>query len=108
MADLACPTQIFCSDQECFAANPANEEGATYVRDPLGAAPELYLGEGTWVPASRSEGQGSLVWTATSPEGDAVLLGVRREGGDYILTRRDPGAQGRVWIATGRCTDAAQ
>ena len=108
MADMACPTQLFCSDQACFAANPADDESAHYVRDPLGAAPELYLGDGIWVAATRAEGQGSLIWTATSPTGEAVFLGVRREGGDYIMTRREPGAQGRVWTATGRCTDTAE
>jgi hypothetical protein len=107
LADLACPMQLYCSDQECFAANPTDEEGATYVRDPLGAAPELYLGDGIWVAASRADGRGALTWTATSPTGEAVSLGLRREGGDYILTRREP-AGGRVWTATGRCTDIAQ
>lgn len=103
--DLKCPTEMFCSDDRCFAADPTDDEGAHYVRDADGAVPELYLGDGVWVSAARSQEQGTAVFTATSPQGEAVFLGLRQKGGAYILTRREPGARGRVWTATGRCTD---
>ncbi|MCC7319594.1 MAG: hypothetical protein IT542_01310 [Rubellimicrobium sp.] len=105
LADLVCPTELTCADAACRAADPADEEGATYVRDPLGPASELYLGDGIWVPAARAEDRGALVWSATAPSGEAVVLAVRREGGAYLLTRREPGPDGRVWSATGRCAD---
>ncbi len=102
---LKCPTEMFCSGNRCFDADPSNDETAQYVRNADGAAPELYLGDGVWVPARRTKEQGTVVFSATSPQGDAVFLGLRSKGGAYILTRREPGAQGRVWTATGRCTD---
>lgn len=103
--DLKCPTEMFCSDARCIAADPANDEAAHYVRDADGTAPELYLGDGIWVAAIRSQDRGTAVFTATSPQGEAVFLGLRQSGGAYILTRREPGPQGRVWTATGRCKD---
>lgn len=102
--DLKCPTDMFCSDARCFAA-AGDDEGASYVRNADGAAPELYLGDGIWVPATRTQENGTAVFAATSPQGEQVFLGLRQKGGAYVLTRREPGPQGRVWTATGRCND---
>lgn len=103
-ADLVCRPEIRCAGEACRATDPADDEAATYIRNPMGAAPELYLGEGRWLRAARSARDGALVWTAAAGPGEAVVLGVAREGGAVVLTRVGPGAAGGVYVWSGRCT----
>jgi hypothetical protein len=104
---LVCDPAFFCnvSEDRCFDAPGFNEEGADYVEDPLGAAPRLYVSEGTWAAAERYEGQGTLSWKAVTAEGQSVILTVEQSTGAYTILRREPGAEGRLWYATGTCED---
>ncbi len=103
---LACEPAFHCSDVTCFGSDPTILAGETgdYVRNPMGPAPEIYVGDGLWVRSSPAvEQQGTLRWLGTTEQGETVMLTVNRRGGDYIYVRRGPGADGRVWIAAGSC-----
>jgi hypothetical protein len=104
---LVCDPAFFCnvSDNRCFAAPGLDEEGADYVEDPMGAAPRIYVSEGTWAAAERREGQGTLSWEAMTAEGQSVILTVEQSTGAYTMMRRDAGEDGRLWYATGTCED---
>jgi hypothetical protein len=104
---LVCDPAFFCnlSEDRCFGSPGFNEEGADYVEDPLGAAPRLYVSEGTWAAAERREEQGTLSWEAVTAEGQSVILTVEQSTGAYTIVRRDAGDGGRLWYATGTCED---
>ncbi len=107
-AGLDCRPQIFCSDTSCAATDPDDTEGGTYVRDALGATPEVYVGEGLWVTAQRVEKDGTFTFTGTNSQNAAVMVSVRRQGGAFIYSLLDGDMGKRTWIMTGTCRNTEE
>lgn len=101
MADrLVCDPDFRCNGETCRALPGLDPEGADYVEDATGAAPQLYVSEGTWAPAERRAQDGTLSFHATAANGERVMLVVDQATGIYTQTRGTPG---NVWFTTGRC-----
>jgi hypothetical protein len=100
---LDCRPQMYCSDTSCAATDPDDTDGGTYVRDAMGAAPEVYTGEGQWAAAERVAKNGTWTYTGTNTQNAAVMVSVRRQGGVFIYTLLDGDMGKRTWVMTGIC-----
>ena len=98
-ADMVCRPDLRCDDRGC-RADSGNEEAFFYVTDPAGRS-QLYVSEGTWADARRTQADGLTVWTAPTPAGGTLRLALRPDTSTFLATLSGPDAAPRT--AAGRC-----